>query len=223
MENYHEVSVNRYTAIISSLVNDDQVCFAKFVDLNLINYPIRIVYQTVDGRPMVKQKSAPLLITTLNQKAFKCTKWLLDHNANPNVTHDFWTVLMWACHNDNPVCLLLKYGAKVYVPTEGWPHVCRLLQWSEHKDVYLMLSRMFLLGLNVPEDSDIPYVCRKVQWFLRQRESACRRACYAFLLDARLPRDLVRWMLTRYVLSSKRESIWNFTNIKMPPGFEILD
>jgi hypothetical protein len=226
MQEYNEVSKEEWDIIQHVLMNDDALQLANLVDLNVINNRFCVIQPPHPHLVSEKRKMAPLLMHAIEMNAVKCITWLLENNADPNVRRDTWTALMYACYINNHSYLLVKFGAIVHIPIESWSNISLLIKYTLcEAETCRMLSLMFSYGLELPEDrsSCIPPVCYEIYDILLAREVACRRACYAFLLDARLPRDLVRWMLTQYVLPSKRESTWSPLNVKMPKGFEILD
>jgi len=214
MEKDYEVSKAVWDCIYLAIQNDNVNDLAKYTNLRAVN---RVLHAY--GEEGEEYRCQPLLFHAFLFKSKRCITWLLDNGADINVQgFATFTLLMDMCDRDGDYHAILRYGARVEIPKSSWKHMLYGLN-------YKTVARMFSLGLKLPPDQPeyIPSVCYKVEIFLSWRERACRRACYAFLLDARLPRDLVRWLLSTYVLPTKRESIWNFTNIKMPPGFELLD
>jgi hypothetical protein len=216
MENYWEVSEIKWNVIIHALKTDACNDLIPRVDVAFVNCVIRI-YKNTDEEYF----SEPLLFHAFSFNAKKCSAWLLDHGADINVLGiDRRTILMDACFEWRDTSMIIEAGADVNIPVKYWEsRWYNLLTQRE----CAMMSRMFLLGLHLPPCPSIPRACWSVYFIILERESACRRACYAVLLYFHLPKALLRWMLTSYVLPSKRESCWSPLNIKMPPGFEVLD
>jgi len=227
-----EVSPEEYSDIDHIIDYECPLALAKYIDFTKINEEIIVIIPPPPGQRLVaeRRKCAPFLFQALSSYAPRCVKWLLEHNANPNSEWSSWTALMYACyyHDNRCIASLLEYGAIVHIPQHAWAKISRCIS-NPHSDgcllIYRMVARMLNMGATIKSDQDhVPPICRQVyDDIILAREAACRRACYTFLLDGRLPRDLVRWMLTQYVLPSKRESTWSPLNVKMPKGFEILD
>jgi hypothetical protein len=168
----------------------------------------------------------PLLYFAFSFDLPNAFTWLLEHGVDTNmVLLDGFTLLMMCCKYGRYYKTLVKYGARVEIPEKAWGPI--YWTWKGMRgsaEDYDMFSRMFLLGLKIPEkhlSESFPWV--EAYKVILAREAACRRACYTFIFADKLPKALVRWMLSSFVLPSKRESIWSPLNVKMPPGFIVLD
>jgi hypothetical protein len=212
------VPIDLWRQLVGLISGDEVVSLSRIVDTTQINKKMDIYRpdQTNFAQP-------PLLYFAVALKSQGCVRWLLDNGADPNMKMlNGLSLLFVACKENYDYLSLVKAGARVEMPWED------IFGYWDRDTTYKAVSRMFLLGLKLPEKRGryIPPVCYETYNILLEREAACRRACYAFLLGGRLldkfPRDLVRWILSQYVLPSKRKSIWS-PNVKIPDRFELLD
>lgn len=220
MEKFYEVSETQFKAIMDALKKDDYIKLARHLDLSSMSY---IMHMRMNDLEVYI--SDPVLLHAFSFNAKMCIFWLLEHGVDVNVAGlDHSTPLMNFCSKKDDPALLFKAGARVFIPHKFWTYRYKHMRHPRAADE--MISRMFIIGLEFPsrgEEYCIPDKIYQVYEIILAREAACRRACYTFIRAGILPKDLTRWMLVSFVLPSKRESGWSPLNVRMPPGFELLD
>jgi hypothetical protein len=160
--------------------------------------------------------SSPLLIVCICLKATNCIKWLLENGADPNIIFHKRSALAHAFRHGSAE-LLINSGATLEVTTLDWREL------SIHPEVDLnsraAVRNMLYRGACIPPNIQVAPEFSIAYNIILQREEACKRACYTFILSRLLSQDLTEWLLKHFILPSKRNHVWS-PDMMMPEGFD---